>query len=57
MSDPFDHDKIVIDIARRIADSAPQRQGKYVLNAGIPWTLIKDLRAALWDRSEARRRR
>lgn len=51
----IDHDKRVIDIARRIANDAPQRQGKHVFRAGVRWDLIHELRAAIWDRDEWRR--
>lgn len=37
----------VIDVARRIAAMAPAKQGQYVTKAGVPWTLVHELREAL----------
>lgn len=37
----------VLELAKRIADDAPAKQGKYVHRAGVRWALIHELRAAL----------
>lgn len=41
----------VLVVSRRIAQDAPKKRGQYVFRAGIQWTLIDELRAALaeWE--------
>jgi hypothetical protein len=37
----------IVSLAVRISRAAPRKQGQYVSKAGVPWTLIHELRAAL----------
>lgn len=41
----------VVDLAQRIANDAPGRQGQYVHRAGVRWSLIHELRATLKELS------
>lgn len=40
-------ERLVITVAKAIAQSAPAKRSKYVYAAQIPWQLIQELRTAL----------